>query len=73
MTKKKLIEKYERVLASRENQIEDLSSEVGTVNDIFYSIQINIQYYIMKNILFQNKCMKKEEIIHNNLKIKKFW
>ena len=72
MTKKKLIEKYERVLASRENQIEDLSSEIGTVNYTFYSIQINIQYYIMKNILFQNKFMKKEEIIHKKLKIKKF-
>ena len=47
MTKKKLIEKYERVLASRENQIEDLSSEIETVNYTFYSIQINIQYYIM--------------------------
>ena len=48
MTKKKLIEKYERVLASRENQIEDLSSEIGIVNYTFYSIQINIQCYIMK-------------------------
>ena len=46
MTKKKLIEKYERVLASRENQIADLSSELGTVNYTFNSIQINIQYYI---------------------------
>ena len=45
---KKIIEKYERVLGSRENQIADLSSELGTVNDTFYSIQINIQYYIMK-------------------------
>ena len=72
MTKKKLIEKYERVLASRENQIADLSSKIGIVNDTFYSIQINIQYYIMKNILFHNKFMKKEEIIHKNLKIKKF-
>ena len=43
MTKKKLIEKYERVLASRENQIEDLSSELGIINDIFYSIQINYE------------------------------
>ena len=47
MTKKKVTKKYERVLASRENQIADLSSELGIVNDIFYSIQINIQYYIM--------------------------
>jgi hypothetical protein len=47
-TTEKIIEKYESVLASRENQIADLSSELGTVNDTFYSIQINIQYYIMK-------------------------
>ncbi len=47
MTKKKTNRKYERVLASRENQIADLSSELGTENDTFYSIQINIQYYIM--------------------------
>ena len=39
---KKIIEKYERVLGSRENQIEDLSSELGTVNYTFNSIQINI-------------------------------
>ena len=50
-TTEKIIEKYERVLGSRENQIEDLSSELGTVNYTFYSIQINFQNYIM-NIFF---------------------
>ena len=59
MTKKKLIEKYERVLASRENQIEDLSSELGIINDTFYSIQINIQYYIMKIFFSKINLLKK--------------
>ena len=62
MTKKKLIEKYERVLASRENQITDLSSELGTVNDTFYSIQINIQYYIMNIFFSKINLWKKKNI-----------
>ena len=62
MTKKKLIEKYERVLASRENQIEDLSSEIGTVSNIFYSIQINIQYYIMKIFFSKINLWKKKKL-----------
>ncbi len=58
MTKKKLIEKYERVLASRENQIEDLSSEIGIVNCTFNST-INIQYYIMKIFFSKINLLKK--------------
>ena len=36
-TTEKIIEKYESVLASRENQIADLASEIGIVSNTFNS------------------------------------
>ena len=69
---KKIIEKYERVLASRENQIADLASEIGIVSITFNSTN---QYSILhnENILFQNKFIEKKKNFYNkNWKIKKF-
>ena len=59
---KKIIEKYERVLASRENQIVDLSSEIGRVRNAFNCIQINYQNYIM-NIFFSIINLWKKRIL----------
>ena len=59
---KKIIEKYERVLASRENKIVDLSSEIGRVRNTFNCIQINYQNYIM-NIFFSIINLWKKRIL----------
>ena len=70
MTDEQIIEKYENVLVARENQLEELSSKVGKMNEtlLLYSEKYNTLEENNKEL--KNKLSKKEEQLNIELNSK---
>ena len=70
MTDEQIIEKYENVLVARENQLEELSSKVGKMNEtlLLYSEKYNSLEENNKEL--KNKLSKKEEQLNIELNSK---
>jgi chromosome segregation ATPase len=69
-TADKIVEKYESVLVTRENQVTDLALEIGTISDKFNSLQD--QYSLLKNdyLILEDKLQKKEKLLQQELNSK---
>jgi hypothetical protein len=75
MSNEKIIEKYEEVLFHREKQIEDLSHEVGVLNEKLSNVKIfeikkcyeKLKHLEDDNSMLNNKLLKKDTILTQEL------
>ena len=67
LTAEQIIKKYEQVLHSRENQLFELSAEVGKVNQKLENLRIRHQNCIVLNNQLKTKIQKKETLLKQEL------
>ena len=67
MTAEQVIKKYEEVLNSRENQIYELSAEIGQINKKMQKMKAKFENSKEKNIKLKNILQKKEVLLKQEL------
>ena len=67
LTAEQIIKKYEQVLHSRENQLFELSAEVGKVNQKLENLRTRHENCIVKNNELKTKLQKKETLLKQEL------
>ena len=65
--KDELIQKYENLLTSRENQIKDLSIEIGSLNESYASVMQKMKMYEEENKKLKKQLETKESILKQEL------
>ena len=67
LTAEEIIKKYEKVLASRENQVSELSCEIGKVHQKLENLKNTHEDCIEKNKEYKTTLSEKEELLKKEL------
>ena len=67
LTAEEIIKKYEKVLASRENQVSELSCEIGKIHQKLDNLKNTYDNTIEKNKEYKTTLAEKEELIKKEL------
>ena len=67
LTAEEIIKKYEKVLASRENQVAELSCEIGKIHQKLDNLKNTYDNRIEKNKEYKTTLAEKEELIKKEL------